>query len=347
VPRAAPTGRILLVSEGIQASPPAAPRSRGRPAVAAVQIVVSLVALGAVVWWALQQQAPTFPDSPRAIAALTLSLLLYALVTLVRAERWHRILRRTDVKTGRGDSFRLTTVGYMGNNVLPARGGDVLRAFLLAPRTGARKRAVLGTVVAERLLDALALGCLFGLVVFGLLRDGDVPGRRIWLFGSGGALVAAALGLSAAVLIRRAGLLERVRAHLRPFAAPTRALASGHGLGLLLVSALIWTLESAVYLAVAEAAGLDLTLLDALYVVALTNLVALVPAAPGYVGTFDAAVLFAVGLIGEGGSQSLSYLVLLRFVLFVPITLVGFAFLVTRYGGWSRLKAARIGASPG
>ena len=334
------------MTEGIQA-PPAGGRPRGGPAIAAAQVVVSVVALGAVVWWALRQDAPTLPSSGEAVAALGLSLLLYALATLVRAERWHRILRRADVRVGRGDSYRLTAVGYMGNNVLPARSGDVLRAFLLAPRAGARKRAVLGTVVAERLLDALALACLFGLVVFGLLRGADVPGREIWLAGTGALLTGLALGIAAVVLIRRRGMLERLRDQLRPFAAPTRALASAHGVGLLLVSIAIWTLEAAVYLAVAVAAGLDLSLLEALYVVALTNLVALVPAAPGYVGTFDAAVLFAVGLMGEGGSESLAYLVLLRFVLFVPITLVGLAFLVTRYGGWSRVRSARIGASPG
>jgi len=88
--------------------------------------------------------------------------------------------------------------------------------------------------------------------------------------------------------------------------------------------------------------GGELGLLDALYVVALTNLFALVPAAPGYVGTFDAAVLFALDSLGASGSQALSYLVVVRFVLFVPITVVGLVFLLTRYGGWSRLRAARL-----
>ena len=75
---------------------------------------------------------------------------------------------------------------------------------------------------------------------------------------------------------------------------------------------------------------------------ALTNLFALVPAAPGYVGTFDAAVVFALGSLDVSGSDALAYLVLLRFVLFVPITIVGLCFLLTRYGGWSRLRLARL-----
>jgi uncharacterized membrane protein YbhN (UPF0104 family) len=86
--------------------------------------------------------------------------------------------------------------------------------------------------------------------------------------------------------------------------------------------------------------------MGALYLVALTNLFAMLPAAPGYVGTFDAAVVFGVKAIGGSESAALSYLLLLRFALFVPITLVGLVVLVTRYGGWSRLRsAARLEAS--
>jgi hypothetical protein len=230
----------------------------------------------------------------------------------------------------------------MGNNVLPARSGDLLRAFLLAPITGRRKRELLGTVVAERLLDAAALAVVFAAVALGLLSEAEIPGGRTVLFGAAGAGLLGLLGFAAVVVIRRMGAFERMRAALRPFAAPSRALASGHGIALAVVSLAIWALEAGVYAATARAAGIELSPVEALYVVALTNLFALVPAAPGYVGTFDAAVLFAVGSLGEGGSDALAYLVLLRFVLFVPITLVGLVFLVTRYGGWSRFRAARL-----
>jgi hypothetical protein len=78
---------------------------------------------------------------------------------------------------------------------------------------------------------------------------------------------------------------------------------------------------------VGSAAGLSLGLVGALYIVALTNLSALIPAAPGYVGTFDAAVLVALGSLHH---PALGYLLVLRFVLFVPITVVGLALFVAR-----------------
>ena len=329
-------------SEPAAARDDAAARRRGTRRLAAVQIAISLGALAAVVWWATRQEAPELPRAREDVLMLLAAIGIYALVTAARAERWHRIVARAGVRARRADTYRLTTVGYMGNNVLPARSGDVMRAFLLAPVAAARKRRVLGTVVAERLLDAAALGLLFVAVAVGVLRRSDVPGGRTVIV-----LAIAAAGLAAAsvvalTLARRAGALVRVRALVRPLAAPSRDLVSAHGVRLLALSLVLWTLEAVVYLVVGRAVGLELGLVDAVYVVALTNLFALVPAAPGYVGTFDAAVLFGVGSLGASGSEALAYLVLLRFVLFVPITLVGLAFLVARYGGWARYRAARL-----
>jgi glycosyltransferase 2 family protein len=137
-----------------------------------------------------------------------------------------------------------------------------------------------------------------------------------------------------------------VRDVLRPLAGAPRALVSRSGLALLAVSFVIWALEATVYLFVAHAAGLGISGMSALYLVALTNLFAMLPAAPGYVGTFDAAVVFGVKAVGGTGSAAVSYLLLLRFVLFLPITIVGLVVLVTRYGGWSRLRSAvRLEAS--
>ena len=100
------------------------------------------------------------------------------------------------------------------------------------------------------------------------------------------------------------------------------------------------------WLWVARALHVDFSVSGALYLVALTNFVAALPAAPGSIGTFDAAVAFGAKALGATGSAAVSYVLLLRFVLYVPITVFGLVMLVTRYGGWSRLRsAARLEAS--
>jgi uncharacterized protein (TIRG00374 family) len=141
-------------------------------------------------------------------------------------------------------------------------------------------------------------------------------------------------------IMRTRGMLERARDFLRPMAGATRALLNRRGAVLLAASVVIWSAEASVYWSVAHATGLHVSHLGSLYLMAFTNLVAMIPAAPGYLGTFDAAVVIGVRAIGGTKGAALPYLLLLRFVLFVPITLVGLLMLVTRYGGWSRLKAA-------
>src|ERR1700741_688714 len=133
---------------------------------ALIQALVSLVALAAVVWGATKQEAPELPSGAEAIGWLVASLLIYAVATLVRGERWHRILVITGVHAQRRDCYGPPGVGYMGNNVLPARAGEVLRVVLLAPRCDASKRVVAGSIVGERLLDVIVLVVIFVITVY-------------------------------------------------------------------------------------------------------------------------------------------------------------------------------------
>jgi uncharacterized membrane protein YbhN (UPF0104 family) len=278
-----------------------------------LNVAVSVAALAGVVWWATRQKAPHVPLRADAVGALAGAIALYAVASALRAERWHHILVRNGVHRGRAEAYRLTAVGYMGNNTLPARAGDLLRAVLV----GGSRRAALGTVVAERLLDVVALAAIFAVVVLDRgLGFGPLP----YLVAAGAA------GLLAVVLAT--ALSDRVSGALRPVAAASRGLLSAHGARLLALSIALWAVEASVYLVVGLATDVHLGLSGALYVVALTNLSALVPAAPGYVGTFDAAVLLALRSLGR---PALGYLLVLRFVLFVPITVVGAAVYFTRY----------------
>ena len=71
--------------------------------------------------------------------------------------------------------------------------------------------------------------------------------------------------------------------------------------------------------------GLDLGAVEACYLLALASMFAMIPSGPGYAGTMDAAVIFGARVLDRTPAAALSYLLLLRFVLFVPITLVGLA----------------------
>jgi glycosyltransferase 2 family protein len=313
---------------------------------AIIQALVSVVALAAVVVWASNQESPHIPTDGKAIAWLLGAVGLYTLATLVRAERWHQILEATGVHSTRADCYALTTVGYMGNNVLPARAGEALRVVLMSQRSDGSKRTLLGSIVAERLLDLIALVTIFVVTVYGVLSTSEVLPTDHPLIVSGIGVVLVMAAAVAIWILRAHHVFERVRDWLRPMADAPRALLNRRGLALLAGTFLLWTLEATVYLAVARAIDLNFSVSGALYLVALTNFVAALPAAPGSIGTFDAAVAFGAKALGATGSAAVSYVILLRFVLYVPITIVGLVVLVTRYGGWSRLRsAARLEAS--
>lgn len=300
--------------------------------VAALQIVVSVLALAAMAWWASKQQLPSLPSADEAAPPLGGALALYALATLVRGERWLGILGLGGVVAGRADAYALTTVGYMGNNALPARAGDLMKAVITAHRASAPRRDAFGALVAERLLDAIALALIFAVLVLA----GGLP---LGLSPLTAALLGALLGLGGVVIV---ALTPRLRGLLASLLAPSRALASRRGAALFACSLAIWLAEGGVYALLGHVSGLALSFSDGLYVMALANVASMVPAAPGYIGTYDAAVLLAVRLVGAGGKTvALPYVVLLRFVLFVPIAVVGLVLLVARYGGFRTLRAAR------
>jgi uncharacterized membrane protein YbhN (UPF0104 family) len=210
---------------------------------------------------------------------------------------------------------------------------------MIAPRAQTDARTAIGTIVAERVLDVVVLLGLFVVLAYGVLGGIDLPSAGRLLFAAllvAGLLAAA---VAAAWVLHRRGHLTRVLAFLAPMAEATRRLRSNHGLRLLALTFVVWALEWVAWWLTAQAAGLDLALLEVGYLMGLASVFALVPSGPGYVGTFDAAIAFGVRAIGHSGVQALSYLLLLRFVVTVPITVIGLVILVTRYGGVGRMRA--------
>jgi uncharacterized protein (TIRG00374 family) len=120
-----------------------------------------------------------------------------------------------------------------------------------------------------------------------------------------------------------------MRVVLRPF----RLLLSLHGVRLAALTGAVWVLEAVIFWLVAQSLHLDVSVLGAFLVVILASFFALIPAAPGYVGTFDAAVLFALHALDVPSNAALGAAITYRFVIFVPITLAGLIVLITHYGG--------------
>ncbi len=323
----------------MSASAPPPSGIRRQRALTALGATISIAALAGVVLWALQQEQPALPDSPGRIAEFGGAIAFYLAGYAVRAERWYELLRYNGAAPRRRDAYGLVAVANFGNNVLPARAGDALRVVLVAPRAQTDARTAIGTVVAERVLDVVVLLGLFVVLAYGVLGGIDTPsaGRLVFaaLLVAGLVVVAAAGGW----ILHRRGHLTRVLAFLAPMAEATRNLRSNHGMQLLAITFVVWALEWVAWWLTARAVGLDLGVLEVGYLMGLASMFALVPSGPGYVGTFDAAVVFGVRALSYSGAQALSYVLLLRFVVTVPITLIGLVVLIAGYGGLHRMRA--------
>jgi glycosyltransferase 2 family protein len=300
---------------------------------------ISLLALAGVVWWALGQEPPDLPDSGTELLALAGAVALYALATVVRSERWQRLLEDEGAAPRRVDTYALTCVGYMGNNVLPARAGDAIRMVLMAPRARTSRRTVLGTLLAERVLDVAVLVVLFVVVGYGLLGEVGADSLEIIALVAAGLAVA---GVAGYLLVRRN---ERIMGFAAPIASATLGLRRAHhGLLLLGMTLVIWAIEAGVWMSVGATVGFGMDPIEGLYIVALASVFSMIPSGPAYAGTQDAAAILGIKALGGTGAQAVAYIVMLRFVIVVPITAVGLVLLAARYGGLGRLRAARLEA---
>jgi hypothetical protein len=175
---------------------------------------------------------------------------------------------------------------------------------------------------------------LFAIVGYGVL--GAIRGASLGL----------ALGIVAGVAAVAAGVLavlwrrERAQAFLAPILSSTLKLRTRLGAVMLLVTVAIWAIEAAVWMAVGTAVGFDMDPIEGTYLVALASVFALIPSGPGYAGTQDAAAVIGIKALGGTGAVAVAYLVTLRFVIVVPITLAGLLLAAARYGGVRRLRAA-------
>jgi uncharacterized membrane protein YbhN (UPF0104 family) len=304
----------------------------------AVWIVVTIVSLGAVVWWATRQHAPKMPTSGAAVGWLVASLGAYGLAIVLRGWRWHRILNLSRIPHERADAFWLMPVTYMGNTVLPLRGGEILRISLMSKRAHARVRDVLGTVIAERILDVVTLAVLFVVLTWGGV-DG-APTGKIAAYFTAGLLVFAAFLLFFYLLLRRRGRFDTFAGRIRPYAHASRLFAHAEGWKLAGMSGLIWLLEGATVMLVGRSLGIHLDLLAALLTNVIATLFSAVPAGPAYAGSYDAGILLGLHAASVNGAVALGFLLLVRFIVFVPVTIVGLFVLVLRYGGLRRNRDA-------
>ena len=290
---------------------------------------------------------------------------VYFVAVWARAWRWHYLLRPIkNIPTQ--TVFPITTIGYMGNNVYPARAGEVLRAVILKRREGVSISASLATIVVERIFDGVVmLGFVFvnlpelarltansGFV--GNIQQVAVIGTAAFL---GALLVFLLAAMFPAVTVRAGGwFIERLlpeRLRLRATALMHRfldGLASLRSpINILMVfvtSVIIWLLETGKYWFVMHAFHFQVSFFALMLMNGIVNLATTIPSAPGYIGTFDAPGIAVLTAYGVPQAIAAGYTLVLHVALWLPITVVGAYFLAREGIHWSDNLRAETRGEP-
>ncbi|MEA2575473.1 MAG: glycosyltransferase 2 family protein [Chloroflexia bacterium] len=338
-----------------------------------IGLVISVVFLA----WALSQE-----DLGKVFAtiggmnwvSLVPALVLYFLGVWVRAVRWRILLRPLRPNLSLFKTFEVVVIGYMANNVLPARIGELVRAYVLSKRENVRKTPTLATIVVERIFDGLVMiGFVASALLFVILFNPDILSVGTGhTFGTlivnwspyivlGAAAFLAFLVFFVAIASsqrRMEGLLrfglrfvpgrlhERVERLATAFIVGLGSLRSITNLVMVFaLSITAWLLEAGMYFAIGNW-GFGLTGSDAqpvpfyAYVLAtgIVNLSTLIPQAPGYVGVFEVVGIgVLVGAFGVARGAATSYVFLLHAALYLPVTLLGVFFLARESLSWREL----------
>lgn len=257
-------------------------------------------------------------------AVVLLGVPIVGLELLLRALRWQRLLRPIAPIALRRTAAYLA-IGYFANSMLPARLGDVARAFLAGRAFGIGRLAVLGTILVERLADGLFI--LAVVAVLGLTITGGASlAATALLLGAAGAAAVAALGLWLLWVRRPAG--GRIRISLRSLVervllgvAGVRSPAVATPTVLLTVAAFVTAV--AMFAVVADAAGAELTLPQSALVMGGLALSTSIPAGPSSVGTYEFVGLTILTTLGLAPEPALAVVVIVHLVATLPVALAG------------------------
>ncbi len=279
---------------------------------------------------------------------------MYFMAVWVRTWRWHYLLRPLK-KISTKTMFPIVAIGYMGNNIYPARAGEILRAIVLKRKEGVPISASLATIIVERIFDGVVMLAFVFLNLPELAKlttdsgfVGNIQSLAVW--GAAAFIGALLVFLLAAMFPKTAeswagffinhliqkkwrgkisDLTFRFLSGLESLRSPWEALM------IFLTSAIIWLLETGKYWFVMHAFPFQVSFFALMLMNGIVNLATTIPSAPGYVGTFDAPGIELLKAYSVPGEIAAGYTLVLHVALWVPITALGAYYFIREGLKWS------------
>lgn len=326
-----------------------------------IKIVVGLFITVGLLAWVLRDvsAAAVLAEVRDANRVLLAAMVVVATATfLVRAFRWHVLLLPGFPDSRLRSRFAAVCIGFMANNLLPARLGEFARAYSFSRVEPIGVPRSLASIVVERVFDAVVLGSFFVLAI----SYGNFPAGRTALLQSAGATAGLTIAVGLAVLWtmarwpkRTLTLVEHTFGRLLSPVLTDRAigiLASFlEGLGalhhpLIFVRALAWSV--AVWLTNGLAIWLGLLAFGitepgfagAMFVQSVIGFAVAIPSSPGFFGPLEAAARLSLEAYGVDSVRIVSFATGYHILTFIPVTVLGLWYLHRLGIRWSEVEHA-------
>ncbi|HUS87971.1 MAG TPA: lysylphosphatidylglycerol synthase transmembrane domain-containing protein [Desulfosporosinus sp.] len=277
---------------------------------------------------------------PLIAAGITLSLTL-----VIRSWRW-RYLFEPVKKARMSNLLSATSIGASMDMLLPARSGDVIRAYVIGRKEQTSKIASLSTIVVEKVLDILVLLVIafvtiavisfskdrlslpsgFSVAVFLLVGVIPIVIALLWFLMANTEKVDWIMRAILAFLPER--ILSRLSDTLISVAQGLQVLRQRESLvRIIILSILLWSLFALGNLLVLHSFGLHLPVYASFLILVFQILGVTLPSSPGFIGTYHAAVIAGLAVFGISQELALSVAIVMHITFFLPFIMIGLFFL--------------------
>jgi hypothetical protein len=264
---------------------------------------------------------------------LLLTIPITSINYFIRALRWS-FLVNSEKKIPIISIFWANMVGYMGNDYLPARAGELIRSAYLGRQNGLGTSFVLATALAERLLDVIAL-VLIGSVSL-LVQSNISPllanALRFMAFvGTVGLLVIIAAPFQENLIHRIVDklplpekILSTISQQISKFLTGIRSLHNGRRLGLfILLTGTIWLIDAYANTLGVRIISQTLTIRQAFILLAALGLSSAIPSTPGYIGVYQFVAVSVLTPFGFSQANALAYILISQILHYILVSFWG------------------------
>ncbi len=269
------------------------------------------------------------------IGLIFAGVVIYALSYFIRSIRWEYILLPLK-KIKRFGSFFFLIFGFFMNNILPLRLGEFVRALVAGEKLKISKSGVFATIVVERLMDVVVFIIAFFLI--GMFVP-NIPGwlQKSFIF------CAIFFGISFVILFFMSKDEEKFLKILYKFHLPRKLndliqtifLKFASGLkffqngklvfNVFLTSVIVWYIEAWAYKIFFLSFGVEVSIIQCLFVIVTTGIATMLPTAPAFIGAIEGVGMVTLGLFGIGETLAFTSMAATHFVEMMTVYVLGFS----------------------